>query len=186
MEKDILSFGAVAAQLGFSAETEVASVSARITELLHAEASLKDAQAKVVEFEAVKAELDETKIKLAGKEADAQNAQAELESVKASLKKYEDAEKAAREAEIEATVQAAITAGKIDESAKDNWVAMAQSNFEMVKATLDSIQAREKISAKIANDPANAKAAEEALKTAEQKMAEKVEAVVGKIEFKKF
>lgn len=186
MEKDILSFGAVAAQLGFSAETEVASVSARITELLHAEASLKDAQAKVIEFEAVKAENDELKIKLAGKEAEAQNAQTELTSVKASLQKYQDAEKAAREAEIEATVQAAIEAGKIDESAKANWVAMAQVKFEMVKATLDSIQAREKISEQIANDPANAKAAEEAMKTAEQKMAEKVAEVVGKVEFKKF
>lgn len=186
MEKDILSFGAVAAQLGFSAETEVASVSARITELLHAEASLKDAQAKVADFESVKAELDEMKIKFAGKEAEAQNAQAELESVKASLKKYEDAEKEAREAEIEAMVQAAIKAGKIDESSKDNWVAMAQSNFDMVKTTLDSIQARVKISAVIANDPANAQAAEEALETAEQKMAAQVEAVVGKVEFKKF
>lgn len=186
MEKDILSFGAVAAQLGFPTETEVAKVSARITELLNAEASLKAVEAKAAQLDSVQADLDALKIQFAGKEAEVKNAQDELASVKASLKKYEDAEKAAREAEIEAMVQSAIEAGKIDESAKANWVAMAQSNFEMVKATLDSIQAREKISKQIAQDPANAAAAAEAMKTAEQKMAEKVEEVVGKIELKKF
>ncbi len=186
MEKDILSFGAVAAQLGFPAETEVASVSARITELLKTEASYKEALEKVTQFEAMKAELDNLKIQFAGKKAEVENAQAELESVKASLKTYQDAEKAARESEIEATVQAAIEAGKIDESSKDNWVAMARTNFEMVKATLDSIQAREKISEQIANDPANTQAAADAMKTAEQKMAEQVEKVVGKVELKKF
>lgn len=186
MEKETFSFDAVAAQLGFPAETEIAKVTARIAELLKAEASLEEVSAKAAMLDTVQAELDSVKIQLAGKEAEVTNVQAELESVKASLKKYEDAEKKAREAEIEAMVQAAITAGKIDESAKGNWVTMAQTNFDMVKATLDSIQAREKISEQIANDPANAQAAANAMKTAEQKMAEEVEKVVGKIELKKF
>lgn len=193
MEKEILSFNAVAAQLGFSADVEVAPVSARITELLKAESDLKAAQdevAKLGEAQAkldkALAEIDELKIQFAGKEAEATNALSELESVKASLKVYQDAEKAQREAEIEATVQAAIEAGKIEEASKENWIAMAQSNFEMVKATLDSIRGREVVTKEIANDPANAKAAEEALKTAEAKMAEKVAEVVGNVELKTF
>ena len=106
--------------------------------------------------------------------------------MKASLQKYQDAEKAALEAEIENTVQAAIEAGKIDESAKESWIAMANTNFEMVKATLASIPGRDKISKEIANDPENISHVQDAMKTAEEKMAEQVESVVGKVEFKKF
>lgn len=193
MEKENLSFVAVAAQLGFSSEVEVALVSARITELLKAETDLKAAQDEVAklketvaDLDSTKASLEELKIQFAGKEAEATNALSELDSVKASLKVYQDAEKAQREAEIEAIVDAAIKAGKIEETAKENWVAMAQNNFEMVKSTLDSIHGREKISEKIANDPNNAQAAEQALKTAEEKMQEKVAEVVGKVELKTF
>lgn len=63
---------------------------------------------------------------------------------------------------------------------------MAHNDFETVKATLDSIQAREKITETIAKDPTNVSKKEETLKTVEDKMKEDVEAVVGKIELKKF
>ena len=174
--KENVSFGAVCAQLGFSNDVPVANVSNRITDLLKVES----------DFEAVKSQLSDLQIKYQGKEAEVKNIGEELAEVKASLQKYQDAEKAALEAEIENTVQAAIEAGKIEESAKESWIAMANTNFEMVKATLASIPCREKISQEIANDPENISHVQDAMKTAEEKMAEKVEAVVGKIDFKTF
>lgn len=184
MEKELLSV--VAAQLGFNAEVEAPKLSSRISELLNAEASLKDAQAKLAEFDTIKAELEELKIKYAGKEAEAQNAASELESVKASLKAYRDAEAQAKEAEIEATINAAVEAGKIDASAKEQWTEMARSNFDMVKATLDSIKGRDVISEEIKNDPENARSAQKTLEEAEAAMAEKVKAVVGDYKFRTF
>lgn len=187
MEKETLSFGAVAAQLGFSAETEVASVSARIAELLKIESEFKSTQAEIEGLKAAKAELEDLKIQYAGKEAEIANVNSELESAKASLKVYQDAEQAAKESEIEATIQAAIKAGKIDEASVENWKAMAHNNFEMVKATLDSIQGRQIITKAIAQDPANVQAAQGALDAAEKEVQEKVTKVVGeKFELKKF
>ena len=181
------NFSAVAAQLGFSAETELAPVTARVTELQNAEAALKDAQAKLAELNSVKDELEALKVKYAGKEAEAANAAEELQKAQDALKVYQDAEAAAREAEITATIDAAVAAGKIDEASKAKWSEMAHSNFDLVKDTLASIPERKQITKEIANDPANAEAAEEALKTAEEKMAEAVNKVVGeKFEFKKF
>lgn len=174
--KENVSFGAVCAQLGFSSDVPVANVSNRITDLLKAESDLQE----------VKSQLSEMQIKYQGKEAEVKNISDELAEVKASLQKYQDAEKAALEAEIDNTVQAAIEAGKIEESAKESWIAMANTNFEMVKATLASIPCREKISQEIANDTENISHVQDAMKTAEEKMAEKVEAVVGKIDFKTF
>jgi len=175
MEKQV-NFEAVAAQLGFSADVAVASVSGRITELLKAEADLKE----------VKSQLDKLKIEYQGKEAAVTNMQTELDKVKADLKTYKDAEKAAHDAAIEKLVQDAIDAGKIDEKSKDSWIQMAQANLETVKTTLDSIPAREVISQQIANDPANKDHIEEGLKDAQAKMAEKVKAVVGDVELKTF
>lgn len=187
MEKETLSFGAVAAQLGFSAETEVALVSARIAELLKIESEFKSTQAEIEGLKAAKAELEDLKIQYAGKEAEIANVNSELESAKASLKVYQDAEQAAKESEIEATIQAAIKAGKIDEASVENWKAMAHNNFEMVKATLDSIQGRQTITKAIAQDPANVQAAQDALDAAEKEVQEKVTKVVGeKFELKKF
>ncbi len=174
--KENMNFGAVCAQLGFSNDVPVTNVSGRITDLLKAESDLKE----------VKSQLSELQIKYQGKEAEVKNVSDKLVEIEASLKKYQDAEMAALEAEISNTVQAAIDAGKIDESAKKSWVEMAHNNFEVVKATLASIQGRDKISKEIASDPKNIQHVQDAMKTAEEKMAEKVEAVVGKIEFEKF
>ena len=174
--KENANFGAVCSQLGFSDDVPVTNVSGRIADLLNAETALKEVQSK----------LDELQIKYQGKEAEVKNIGDELAEVKASLQQYQEAEKAALEAEIESTVQAAIEAGKIDESAKESWITMAHSNFEMVKITLASIPSREKISKEIATDPENIQHVQDALKTAEEIMAEKVEAVVGKIKFETF
>ena len=63
---------------------------------------------------------------------------------------------------------------------------MARSNFDMVKATLESIKGRDVISEEIKNDPANAQAAQKTLEEAEAAMAEKVKAVVGDYKFRTF
>ena len=82
-------------------------------------------------------------------------------------------------ARIETLVEDAINAGKIDREAKAEWVKMAEANLSLAESTLASIPAREKISEEIAKDPDNVQAAAAAAKTAEEKMAEKVNEVVG-------
>lgn len=170
------NFDAISAQLGFSKDAQMTAISARIANLIKAETDLKDIQAKYTALE----------IKYKGKETEVANMKSELDEVKAKLKGYQDAEKAAFEAEVVAMIDAAISAGKIEDSSKDAWMKMAHNDFETVKATLDSIQAREKITETIAKDPTNVSKKEETLKTVEDKMKEDVEAVVGKIELKKF
>jgi hypothetical protein len=174
--KDNISYGAVTAQLGLTTDTPVASVSARLAELLKTESELKE----------VKSQLGSLQVQYAGKEAEVKNISDELNETKASLKQYQDAEQAARKAEIAGIVEAAIKEGKIEESAKVSWLSMAESNLELVKNTLGGIPAREKISTEIANDPGNKKDAQETMKTAEQKMAEQVAAVVGDLKLKTF
>lgn len=178
MEKnENVSFGAVAAQLGFPADTPLTSVANRVSELLKAESNLKDIQDK----------FDALTIQHTAKEAEVKNLQDELKEVKASLQTYQDAEKAAFEAQIGRTIQDAIDSGKIEASAKDNWIEMAHKNFDMVKSVLASIQGREKITDEIANDPENVKRVQDELKTAEERMAAEVEKVLGKkVELAKF
>lgn len=178
MEKnENVSFGAVAAQLGFPADTPLTSVANRVSELLKAESNLKDIQDK----------FDALTIQHTAKEAEVKNLQDELKEVKASLQTYQDAEKAAFEAQIGRTIQDAIDSGKIEASAKDNWIEMAHKNFDMVKSVLASIQGRDKITDEIANDPENVKRVQDELKTAEERMAAEVEKVLGKkVELAKF
>lgn len=173
---ETLNFDTVSAQLGISKDAQMAEVTARIAALIKSEADLKELQAKNADLE----------IKFNGKEAELTNVKSELEEVKASLKQYQDAEAAAREAEITAVIDDAVKAGKIDESAKETWNKMAHTNFDLVKDTLASIQGRDDIVAQIAKDPANVENGKKTLQTAEEKMAEQVKAVVGDFQLKKF
>ena len=175
MEKNEF-LGAIVAQLGFTVDTPVASVVNRVNDLLKAESSLKELQGQY----------DELKVNCAAKEAEVVNLRTELGEVRASLQTYKEAEQAALTAKIEQTVQDAIDACKIEASAKQNWIDMATKNFETVKAALDSIKGRDKITEQIANDPENVNHVQSELKTAEEKIAEKVKAVVGEVELKKF
>lgn len=169
MENENVLFEAVAAQLGFPKDTDVASVSTRITELMSAQTELKDVKAK---YEALN-------IQYKGKETEVANLKEQLTDTEAKLKVYQDAEAAAKVAEREALIQSAIDANKIPAESKEDWLALAESNLEVVKTTLDSIPAREVISTAIATEPQNKEAAEAALKTAEELMDAKVKAVLG-------
>ena len=175
-ENENVQFNAVTAQLGLEAETSLQSVSARITQLINAESELKN----------VKNELGELKIKFKGKETEVANLQKNLSDVEGQLKAYKDAEEEARNASINAMVEDAIKAGKIDAGSKEDWVGMAKANLDMVKKTLDSIPGRTNIVEDIANDPENKKDAEKSMEDVKAKLAEKVKAVVGDMELKTF
>lgn len=163
------SFGAVVASLGFKEKADVSQVMSRITELMGIENKLKDANQAI----------DTLKIEKAGEVTKNQNLTTELESVKAKLQSYQDAEKEAQNKKIADMVQNAIDASKIEDSTKSTWIDMAIKNFELVKATLDSIPARDKISTEIEHDKDNVDKVKDSLKTVEAKMAEDVLGVVG-------
>lgn len=160
----------VLAALGLASDAKMNdNVKARIAALVKAEGELKEVQAQFADLQ----------IQFKGKEAEVVNLQTELDETKALLDQYKAAEQAAHEAEIEAVVNAAIEAGKIEEASKESWIAMAHVNFETVQTTLNSIQGREKITEEIAKDPESIKAKQEGLDEAEKLMAEKVKAAVG-------
>lgn len=167
MENQVLE--TISAQLGFSKDTQADAVKARISELVNTEASLKDLQSKFTALE----------IKAKGTEAELANTKSELEQTQASLKKYQDAEIAAHEAEINALIEDAVKAGKIEASAKESWANLAHNDFETVKATLASIQGRDSILEQIANDPANVSATQNNMTVAEKELDDKIKAVCG-------
>ena len=169
-------YQAVAASLGMKDNYEVKDVMARISALISVEAKLKETQSALSDAQTV----------IAGKDATIQNLQTNVTELTASLKTYKDKEAAEKKTRIETMVNTAKAEGKIDEADTQKWMEMAQANPELTESILASIPAREQITKEIAADPANVQAAADASKTAEDKMAEKVNAVVGeKFEFKK-
>lgn len=169
MENEKTFLDAVIGQLGFPADSTVAAVSARINELVNAQKELEKVQSKLSALE----------IQFKGKETEARNLSEKLNDVEGKLRVYQEAEKAANAAKREELVQAAIDAAKISPESKESWLALAESNFEMVKATLESIPAREKITDVIAGDKTAQEEAKKSLKSAEQLMDDKVKAVLG-------
>ena len=161
-------FGAIAASLGMK-DSDVKDVMARISELATIESKYKESEKSLSDAQTV----------IAGKEATIQNLQKELSEATSKLSTYEKKEKEEKAARIEKLVEDAINAGKIDREAKAEWVKMAEANLSLAESTLASIPAREKISEEIAKDPDNVQATAAAAKTAEEKMAEKVNEVVG-------
>lgn len=169
MNEQEIAFGSVCAQLGLATTAGIADVVNSIN-------ALKDTAKQLAE---VQGAYDALKIQKEGLDAQLTNVKDELTTVKAELQTYKDAEKAQHDAEIVQFVDAAIADGKIKAEAKSMWVEMAQTNFEMVKNTLNSIDKQEKISEKIAGDPANVQAAANGLTEAEKRMQAAVAEIVG-------
>ncbi len=167
--KNSIEFSTVAATLGLNETSEVKDVLARINTLIATEAKLKETEKN----------LTDTKTILAGKEATITNLQKDLATATSSLKVYQEQEQQERTERITTMIEAAVTAGKITADTKAGWVKMAEDNIELVEQTLAGIPEREQISKEIASDPDNIQAAKDATKSAEAKMAEQVEAVVG-------
>ena len=146
--------------------------------------------AKVTEMEGMVATLkksvDELNIKKEGLEAQVANLTKENDSLGAKLQVYKDAEKKAKDAEVEALVEDAIKNGKIPGESKAKWIEMAQNSLELVKETLNSIAPVAKITEEIANDPKNVYDAN-AQTDAEKEMEAKLKEVVGEnFAFRKF
>lgn len=168
--------GAVAASLGIKDKFEVKDVMSRISALMNVEASLTETNRKLSDAQTV----------IAGKDASIGNLQKDLAETVAKLSVFEKKEADEKKARIDKLIEDAITEGKIEKENKEQWVEMANSNYTLAEKTLSSIPAREKITHEIATDPDNVQAAKKAARTAEEKMAEKVNAVVGEnFEFKK-
>lgn len=163
-------YSAVVASLGMQEKNGVKDVLSRISELAGVEARLAEADKA----------LNDAKTVIAGKDATIGNLQKDLDSATARLQAYEQKEADAKASAIQSFLQKAVDEGKIEADTVPGWKEMAATNFQLVQDTIGSIPAREKISEQIATDPDNAKAAADALKSAGQKMAEQVEAVVGK------
>lgn len=167
--KPSAEYSAVAAALGMKDSFEVKDVMARISELQAVEAKLA-AKAK---------ELSDAQTVIAGKEASIQNLQKNVSELTASLKSYKDKEAAEKKAWIENMVSKALAEGKIEKADEAKWKEMAEANAELTRSILASIPAREQISKEIASDPQNVQAAVDNAKNIEDKLAEKIQTVVG-------
>lgn len=163
-------FGAVIASLGMNDQTGVKDVMARIAELMGVEARLRQAQQGLADAQTV----------LAGKDAAIRNLQQDMADVSERLQKYEKQEADQKASAIRSFLEKAAEEGKIEAVTIPSWEEMAQTNFPLVQSTIESIPAREQISAQIAADPANVQAAAEATRGVEERMAQQVAAVVGK------
>lgn len=172
---------AVAALLGMTSEkANVDSVTA----------SIKALQDKAQKYNTLKASYDTLKeqhsnmeTEFAASKASVQNLTTDLNKAKDDLKKYQDAEKAAFEAQVETLVEAAIQACKINKDDKEAWVEMARNNFELTKKALNGIAAREDLGKKVG--ASGVSAASESMKSEEEKVQAKVNEVVGDFKFRK-
>lgn len=172
-ENEITVFAALLGMTGKEANVE--SVSAQITAL----------KAKAEQFDTLKAALDEkekelgtVKTELEGSKASVANLTADLDEVKSELGKYKEAEVEAQKARIDALVEDAINACKINKDDKETWVKMAENDYELAKSVLDKIPARQDISKTIAH--VDEPVAQQELQSEEEKIEAKVNEVVGK------
>lgn len=173
----------LATLVGLPKDSTSAQISAKVTELSGLTKELNSVKSALQEKEEAYNTLNITN---QGNEAKVTNLSKELGDVKAKLAEYQTKEAEAKTASINTMVDDAVKNGKITDESKAQWVQMAESNFDMVKATLDSIPARDKITDEIKNDGENLKDAKDAAKGAEAIMNEKVSQVIGdKFSFKK-
>lgn len=166
----------IAALFGLTGDKATAeNVTSKINEL-------KD---KAAQFETTNKALEDTKAQLATAQAELTGAKTsiknltdDLEATKASLKKYEEAEAAANEAKVNALIDKAVKDCKINKDERDIYIKMAQDNYELAENVLAKIPARDSLGNIISK--ANATEAKDQIKTTEQQILDKVEAIVGK------
>lgn len=165
-----------AALLGINGEkATVEGVSAKINALKNKAGEYDTLKAS---FDNVNKELTTVKTELAGSKASVKNLTADLQKANDALKVYKEAEAKAQETKINALIDGAINACKIDKADKETWVKMAQDNFDLAKKVLDSIAGRDKISNEIAKN--SEEEAKKGLESEEEKAKAKVDELVGK------
>lgn len=165
-----------AALLGMTGEgATVENVSAQINTI----------KAKAEKYDTLKAAYDKVnkeyataQTELEGAKASVKNLTADLEIANASLKQYKDAEAATMTKKIDALVDNAIAASKIDKDSKETWVKMAQNDFALAESVLNSIPARVDLSKAISH--AHENDAKEGVKSEEERVKDEVDKVVGK------
>ena len=140
------AFSSIAAQLGVANdECGVAKAITRVADLLTAEK----------EVATLKNTIEQANVTLAGVKTSLQNVTNDLTVAKTKLKVYEDKEKTEKEAAIDTLIKDAVEAGKLTEEKAGEWKKMAETNFDLVKSTIEGIPGRDKISDKIAGDLEN-------------------------------
>lgn len=165
-----------AALVGLTEEKATAeNLSAKITEL---KAKAEKAEAAQKDLEKTKAELATTTAELTGAKTSIKNLTADLDKANAALKTYQDAEAKAKEAKINALIEKAINECKINRDEREDYIKMAQNDFELAERILAKIPARDNLGQIISQ--ANQDEAQKGIKTEEQKIQAKVEEIVGK------
>lgn len=165
-----------AALLGINGEkASVESVSAKINALKNKASEYDTLKAS---FDKVNTELTTVKTELEGSKASVKNLTADLKKTNDALQVYKEAEAKAQEEKVNALIEEAVNACKIDKADRETWINLAKNNFELAKKTLDSIAARQDISDQIA--AGEEKEAQDNLKSEAEQIEAKVESVVGK------
>lgn len=148
-------------------------------------AKFNELKAKADKADALQAALDEKTTQLAtanaeltGAKSSISNLTADLEKAKGALKVYQEAEAKAKEDKINALVDKAIQDCKISKDDREDYIKMAQSDFELAERILAKIPARDNLGQIISQ--ANQDVAKDGIQTEEQKVQAKVEDVVGK------
>ena len=172
MDNEITVFAALLGMAGEKATVE--GVSAQINTI----------KAKAEKYDSLKAAYDKVnkeyataQTELEGAKASVKNLTADLETANASLQQYKDAEAAAMTEKINALVDDAIAASKIDKDSKETWVKMAQNDFALAESVLNSIPARADFSKELGVAQENV--AQDGLKDEEERIKAEVDKVVG-------
>lgn len=165
-----------AALLGLTGEKATAdNVTASINELkVKAEKSVQLQK----ELDDIKGQLTKAQAELAGANTSVNNLTADLKKANDTLAEYRSAEEAARTAKVNALIDDAIANCKINKDERDTYLKMAQDNYDLAVSVLDKIPARDNLGNIISKSAKED--AQQGVKTAEQEVKDKVDAVVGK------
>lgn len=173
MEKDKLTV--IAALFGLSEEKATTeNVVAQINELKLTSARVDNL---TKDLNDAKAELTKTKAELTGAQTSIKNLTDDLNAKNDLLKKYQDAEATAKENKVKALIDKAIAECKINKDEREAYIKMAQDNFELAENVLAKIPARDNLGNIIGKS--NATDAKDGMKTEEERVFDKVSAIVG-------
>lgn len=163
----------VAAALSLDKEATQADVLAKVVALGKIENQAKDLEKEKTELVTAKAALETSLSNIKGELEANKKAVATLQ---AKVKEFEAKEADALKASQEKLVEDAIKAGKIKAESKDQWMAIASSNFEACQNAINSIEGTVVISEEI-------EASAESNNEAREDASDDVQAVIGEFKF---
>lgn len=164
-----------AALFGLTGEKATAdNVTAKINEL---KAQAIKAEAVQKSLDETKAELTKVKAELTGAQTAVKNLTADLNTTKDALKKFQDAEAQAKKDKINALIDKAIKDCKINKDEREDYLAMAEHDLALAERILAKIPARDNLGNVISQ--ANKEEAQDGMQSEEQKIQDKVKAIVG-------